>query len=379
MRIPSGWTFAVVVTGVAACAGVSPRPDAVSPDSLPNLQLSAAEIARRDVLVERCVAAAVVRRFDDAERDAHTALAIDPRCARARAVRGMALLQRANAEEPTNLHLANAGDCETLLAEQLAPSDPFVGWMRAVFLAETGHVSAAAAAAEAALVRAVGASAEERAPLHGVAGTYRYELGEERAALPLLQEYVGIRSDDAAANFRIGSCLMRIAAVPGSVFKAEEIAQLNAERAARAFQRCFDLAPGDEDAALAVGAATMRAAELAEKRGELAIRDQRWSEAAAQFAMAGVKFPQSAEAQFRLGVVAEARGATAEARDAYVRALELDPKHLGSLLDLAALLDGTEAADQAVPLLQRALQAGPGLTAKERRRIEERLAAGPGK
>ena len=381
MRIPCDWSIALVLLGVAACAGVSARPEAVSPDSLPSVELSPAAIGRRDTLVENCVTAAVVRRFEEAERDARSALLIDPRCARARAVVGMALLERARAQEPMDLHLANAGDAETLLAERLAPADPFVGWMRAVFLAESGHVSAAAAAAEAALSRTVGARPEERAPLFGVAGTYRYELGEERAALPLLQAYIEIRSDDAAASFRIGSCLLRKAAVPSGA-NPEKSARIDAEAAARAFQRCCELAPGDEDAALAAGAATMRAAELAEKQGETAIRDARWSEAAAHFTAVSTRFPDSAEAKFRLGVVAEARDVVAEARAAYTQALDRDPQHLGALLNLAALLDGTEDAAQVVPLLQRALQADaarPGLTARERRRIEERVAAVPDK
>ena len=61
-------------------------------------------------------------------------------------------------------------------------------------------VPVVAAVAEAALTRTTAAPAEERAPLFGLAGRYRYELGEERAALPLLQAYVGLRPDDAAAR-----------------------------------------------------------------------------------------------------------------------------------------------------------------------------------
>lgn len=363
----------------AACAGVSPRPELARADSLPTRTLSPAEGLQLAGFVDEAVQTVVLRRYDEAERLARAALGLDPRCARARAVLGMVMLQRAKLADPPDLFLANGGEVETVLAEQLAPADAFVGWMRAVFLAEAGHMSAAATAAEAALARTTAAPRNERAALLGVAGTYRYELGEERAALPLLQAYVGIRPEDAAAHFRIGSCLLRIAAVPyGPKEKALPVAQDNAEKAARAFARSFEQAPGDEDAALAVGAALLRAAELAGQRGDAAARDQRWRDAEVQFEKAAGLFLGSAEALFRLGVVAEARGDAAAAQAAYGKALDRDAVHLGSLLNLAALLDDGKVPARVVELLQRALQAdaaNPGLTKDERRRIDERIAA----
>lgn len=380
-RVPS--TLSAIA--LAACAGVSPRPESATADSLPVRQRSAAQEARLQGLVDDCVRSVVTRRYDDAERAARTALELDPRCARARAVLGMVMLQRANLQDPPDMFLANGGDAETLLAEQLAPKDPFVGWMRAVFLTEAGHMSAAAAAAEAALLRTTDAPAEERAALFGVAGTYRYELGEERVALPLLQAYVDIRPEDAAASFRIGSCLLRIAAVPkgpkeGGI--ADKNAQVYADRAARAFARSFELAPGDEDAALAVGSAWLRAAELAANRGDTTTRDQRRSEAARQFEKVADLFLGSSEPLFRLGVVAETRGDVAAAKDAYTKGLARNGNHLGSLLNLAALLDDGSAPQQVKELLQRALAADAeqlaltgraSLTTAERRRIEVRL------
>jgi tetratricopeptide (TPR) repeat protein len=248
-----------------------------------------------------------------------------------------------------------------------------------VFLAESGHMSAAAAAADVALARTTKAPPEARAALFGVAGTYRYELGEERAARPLLQEYLSIRPDDAAANFRLGSCLLRIAAVPTGPKeggRADMVAQNNADGAARAFARSFELAPGDEDAALAVGTALIRAAELAESRHDSATRDQRWTSAAQQFDKVAERFPTSPEALFRLGVLAEKRGDQAAAEQAYTRALEREALHLGSLLNLAALLDNGSAPARVQELLRRALAADakqPGLTAGERRQIANRL------
>lgn len=363
------------LAALAACAGVSPRPEAADASRLPTATPTAEEKADLAREVDACVRSVVQRHYDDAERSARAALAIDPRCARARAVVGMVMLQRARLEEPPDLMLANGGESETVLAEQLAPEDPFVGWMRAVFLAESGHMSAAAAAADAALVRTVKAPPDERAALLGVAGTYHYELGEERAALPLLQAYVGIRPEDATANFRIGSCLLRIAAVPAGA-QADLVAQLQAEDAAKAFARCVELAPGDEDAALAIGTALLRAADLAGKRGDEALRDKRRAEAAAQFEKVASQFLGSAEACFRCGVVAEARGDRAAAEAAYGKALDRDGAHLGSLVNLAALLDRGDTRERALELWRRAAMADAaksGLTAGERRWLESRL------
>lgn len=198
----------------AGCAGVSPRPEAATAATLPQVELSAAQSKRLSELVDTCVQTVVMRRYDEAERAAHSAIAMSlgahapaPRCW------GMVMLQRARLLRGPHAR-ERRGSRDPGLAEQLAPEDPFVGWMRAVFLAESGHVSAAAAAADEALARTTKATPEARAALLGVAGTYRYELGEERAARPLLQEYLSIRPEDAAANFRLGGWCLRIAAVP---------------------------------------------------------------------------------------------------------------------------------------------------------------------
>lgn len=362
-----------------ACAGTSVRPETVRAEGISSVQLSADSTRDLGEHVDRAVAAVVRRRYVEAEAEAGAALEIDPRCARARAVLGMVRFQKAALVEPPDLFLAHSGEAELLLAEQIAPTDAFVGWMRAVFLAEAGHMSAAAAAAESALVRCASAPPAERAALLGIAGTYRYELGEERAALPHLQAYVGLRPDDAAASFRVGVCLLRIAEVPmGPEPTSLLVAQRNAEGAARAFRRCEQLAPGDEDAAMAVGAAALRAAELAEQRGDEATGAERRREAEQQFRDLAARFPASAEPLFRLGVAAEARRAVADAREAYAQALQRDPDHLGSLLNLAALHEASGPADPATVrrLLERALQvdsARAGLTEEERRSIEARL------
>jgi tetratricopeptide (TPR) repeat protein len=383
LRVASTASLALI----AACAGVSLRPELANADTLPVYELTATEQQELAAITDRAIQAVVRRHYEEAEQESLRALDIDPRAARARAVLGMVLLQRARRRDPPDVFDVNAGETEMLLAEQIAPNDAFVGRMRADFLAEAGHLSAAAATAEAALLRTADAPAADRAALLAVAGNCRYELGEERAALPHLQAYFGLQPDDAATAFRIGSCLFRIAAAPEGA-KAMEVAQINAEGAARAFARCAELAPGDADAALAVGAALVRAAELAGQRRDLGAperrrqQEQRWQQAEEQFRRVAEQFPENAEPVFRLGVVAETRGDIPASHQAYLQALDRDRRHLGSLLNLAALLEASGDAAAAVPLLERALaadEARAGLSAAERRRLQQRLRDGPTK
>lgn len=368
---------------VSACAGVSPDPAAADASQLAVRELSADEQRRIAAAVQQSMEGVLLRRFDDAASAAAQALAIDPRCARARAVLGMCLLHHAVESDPPDLAASNAGEFQIRLAQQLAPTDTFVGWMTAVFLAESGHMSAAAEAAEHALAVAVDAPPAERADLLRIAGTYRYELGEERAALPHLQAYTLLRPDDSAAHFRLGSSLLRIAAVPRAApsdLEGAELltAQRSAESAAAAFARCAERAPGDEDAALSIATAWWRAAELAKQRHDAAAQKAHTDAAEQSLRTAAERFPASPEPWFRLGVIAEARGADDVARTMYTRAIEREPRHVASLLDLAALLDRGGDAAAANNVLRQVLaldDAVPCLTPRERKRLRERTGA----
>ncbi|MBZ0153504.1 MAG: hypothetical protein K8J09_18420, partial [Planctomycetes bacterium] len=187
-----GLLLAVVLP---ACAGVSPRRDSLRVEDLETRELSAAQARHRGAAIDRAISAVVQRRYDEAEAAAQQALTIDPRAARAHAIQAMVTLQRAQVDDPPDLRLTNTAEARMNLAARIDPSDPFVGWMYAVMLAQMGHVTAAAETAEAFLARARNASDDERAALLGIAGTYRYELGEENAALPHLQGYVALRRD----------------------------------------------------------------------------------------------------------------------------------------------------------------------------------------
>ncbi|MCA8966739.1 MAG: tetratricopeptide repeat protein [Planctomycetes bacterium] len=372
-------TASIAIAALTACAGVSPRPIATPIEQLPSRELDDAQQAQRDRAIDAAIAAVVQRRYAAARAAAEEALQVDPRAARARAVLGMVLLQEAGEIDPPDLHALHQGEVEVLTAEELAPGDAFVGWIHAVFLAETGHMSAAAAAAEAALGRTTEAPPTERAALLGVAGTYRYELGEDRAALPHLQAYVVLRPDDATANFRLGNSHLRISQLVIGVKGLEE-SQRHAERAARAFERCFQLAPGDEDAGLSVGKALARAAELAGRRGDAEQQADLRARADGAFAVVADRFPASAEPWFCTGALAERRDDPAAAVTAYEQALQRDPAHLPSLLNLAVLREAGPVADEKklLVLLRQIIDVDAqrgGLTGSERERVARRLAA----
>ncbi len=372
--------------------GVSPRPERADVSTLPQRQLDAEETKELAVLVERAIAAVSVLDYEVAEAAAEEALAIDPRSARARAVLAIVTLKAATATEPSDAQAMLGGELQMRLAKLLSPDDPFVGWMHAVFLAESGHLSAAAAAAEEALPRSVDAPAAARLALLRIAGSYRYELGEERAAVPHLQEYVRLRPDDPVARYHLGGALLRLAVAPqGGTRASVLVAQRQAEEAARAFTRCLELMPADAEVAAAVVTAHLRAADLASERlGQIpdspdrieeqnrlvAERDGNRQAADAALRQALERFPEAASVQFQAGVVAEAAADGALARSCYERAITMDPGHVPSLLNLADLLVRSGERSAAAGLLRQALDAPASrreLTSTERKRIEDWL------
>ena len=331
---------------------------------LPQLQLDAAARARADAAADPAAAALDARHYELAEQQARDILDQAPRQARARAVLGLCLQQRASLVTPPDLRLQNTGEGEVLLAAKLAPADPVVGRLHVQFLLRVGHASAAAVAGEAVLAQLPRGDDVDYVALLALCGECRYELGEERLARPHLLALVDLRPDDAIASFRLGICLLRTAADEATV--ARQIGR--AQDAAAAFQRASALAPGDEDAALAVGRAYARAAEFDGGNG----RDQALTLATTAFAAAAAKFTDSAEACFCQGVALQGRDLHEAAAQAFEEALRRDPDHLGALLDLALLRAAEPAVAQA--LLRRALALGDRgpqrLTAAERARIE---------
>lgn len=378
----------LLAASASGCAGVTPRVDRATAADVPTAQLSPAEQATVRAHVERAMAAVIRRQFDEAAEAADAALAIDPRAARARAVRALVLAQQGAAEDPPSLRAEREAECELVVAGEIAPNDAFVGWVHALFLAEAGHVSAAAQVAEATLRRAENAPPNERSALLGIAGRYRYELGEERAALPLLQEYVSLRPDDVAARFRLGYTLLRLS----SHLRDESVpvlldARWQSEGAVAAFTRCAEQSPGDDDVHMAVATARLRAAEVHEVLGRVAREEAdraaaraaavaHRQQATAVLRAAAERFPTNAEPVFRLAVLDQQRNELTAARAGYEQALAIDARHLGSLMNLAKLCADAGERERAVTLLREALVSETEtarLTDDERKRIHEFL------
>lgn len=354
---------------LVACAGVSPAPETIAAMEHPAAALD--EAGRQD-LQRRTDAAVQALAGSDHERTralAEAALELDPAAPRPRAVLGLALLRLAQQRTPPDLATQNRGDGETLAASRSAPADLVVGLLRARFLAESGHLSAAAAAGEACLKQQGMTNGADYLPLLAATAGWCHELGEERRASPWLIQLAERMPDDAAVQYRLGDNLLQIADSPSM-----------AAAGARAFAKSADRAPDDAAARLAVIACYVRAAELADKAGKAADAATMLMEATKACADAAARFPKLAEPWFRTGVVAEQSSDGAAARAAYERALQIEPAHLGALLNLAAALDASAQPadkDAAKALWRRALArdaAEGGLKAGERTRIAARLA-----
>lgn len=363
----SGLAAVLLGAALAACSAASPDPAAMAADELPVLQLDEASAQRAADAAARAVAAVDGGRFGLAEDIASGVLQSAPRQPRARAVLGLCLLQRARAVSPPDLRLMNTGEGETLRAAMLAPTDLVVGRLRASFLAATGHLSAAAAAAESVLTQNQPGDSPDYVALLARCAEWRYELGEEHLALPHLEALTELRPADAVAQYRLGICLLRTAQTAAE-----------ATAAAEAFARSGQLAPADEEAHLSVGKAHVRAAEL----GSGADRDRELEAALASFRATAAQFATSAEPSFCVGLVLDQLRRQAEAAAAYEAALQRDPAHVGALLDLAQLrLRDPATAAAGRELLRRALAApagGGALTPGERGRIEDFLRADGG-
>ncbi len=314
------WLCALAVP--AGCAGVSTDPEAMAARELPAAGpgVDAAAVATDETEALRLLAA---ESYSEAVETARSVLERDPRRARARSVFALALLRSSPEQGPAPMAIQSAADGESLTALRLAPADPVVGLVRGRVLAEIGHLSAAATAAEDCLKLSAATDLPEFLDLLAATAEWAHELGEDRRALVHLRELASRRPSDSLAHYRLGTCLLRIASNGD-----------DAAAASRAFARCAELEPESQDTRAAVVAALVRAAELYESDGEAEKARAQLVAAASAATLIKERFPNSAAAAFQLAAVCELQGELKQAVEAYEGALQLDAEHLPSLLNL---------------------------------------------
>jgi len=347
---------------LAACAGLGPSPDQIAAAVPPEVELDAAQ--REQVALHTAAALARMNdgEFAAADAAARAALRIDPRAARAIAVRARSAMAEGLAEEPPRLGSWQRAEGLFRLALRLQPADPEIVLMHAHYLEADGHLSAAAAAVGDLLA----GDPENQRALRETA-RLQYELGAEETALPLLQRVIEIDPGADQMRYRLAQCQLRLArtAARGSEPTAEKIERF--AEVARSFQIYRERVA--DDAAGYTGEAVARFAALRlDSDPETAALESIVS----LLARAGELDPRSPEPDFNRGVVLEFADDATAAQDAYRAALERDPEHLPSLLNLAALLGQAGATDEAVALCRRALRLG--VTPGEKSRLEAFLA-----
>lgn len=350
--------WVAVVSGLTACAGVSPDPAAMASDLPLPADISAERAAALQAESDRALAALRAGDVDRAREIVDGVLASDPAQARARAVLAHCLMQIAIQESPPTLAVWRRAEGELRRASRLAPEDPVVARLHAVFLAADGHVSAAAERVDTGL-----AAAPDDRDLLELGARLRYDLGDEIAAIPILERLISLIPNDADSVWRLAQCHARLA--PSEVSPGERRSRFDS--AVATFTRYRRLSPDDPDGALAE--AQTRIARMTDSSGVDPVEVDTILEL---YRVAARLRPESPESPFGQGAVLELAGRHEEARGAYRAALALDPAHVPSLLNLAASLAAAGDRDAAEPLLERALELG--VTADERTRIEAFLA-----
>ncbi len=308
----------------------------------------------------RAEARAALDRGDapEARRLAAEVLAEDPTDPLARALLGVALSREARAENPPILVLWRRAEGELLRAEALAPIDPEVAILHAGFLLDDGHLSAAAARLEPVL-----AASPRHPELLATLGRILFDLGDVTPALDVSIRRLALVPDDAEAQWRVAACHASLADT--TIDRDERRNHLAA--AATAYARHAELAPEDPDSS--AGEAWARFT-LALEGGPADA--ETYARIAALWTRVAELRPISPEGPFGVGRVLEQAGDPEAAEPRYEEALSRDPNHVPSLLALAALRVTDERAEQAVPLLRRALELD--LTSDERESIVEWLA-----
>ena len=343
----------VAVSCLAACSTPGPLPENIAAAELPAAaQLTPAERERLDMHVRAGIRDLELRDHHGAADQAGRALAIDGRAARAWAIAGRARQLLASFEQPPSLDEMHRAEGELRRASGLAPADPVVARLHAEVLRSTGHLTAAVQRAEAGLE-----AAPNDADLVAVAASLRYDLGDERRAIPHFERLLDLNPDTADAYYRLGECLVTVARS-----SIDEEAKRRAAEAARAAYRTYtEREPSDPDGffGVALAESLVDGAEFDAERALAALR------------RAATLDALSPRADFNRGVILDRVGEPERAREAYRAALTRDRDHLPSILNLAANAAAAGLDDDARELCRRALELD--VPSRERRRLERYL------
>lgn len=354
MRFPN---VAIGLLGwlLGACTSLPPTPERFAANLPPARELTPEQAERA---AELTAAALVQLRAGDhvnAQASAERALLIDARSARALSVLAVSRVRRAAHEDPIALGVLQRAEGELRLAERLAPDDPRVAALHAMFLQLAGHLTAAATRAE----RGLAVSPDDLELLE-LAGSLRHDLGDERRAIPHLRRLVGHRPGAIEARLRLAEAhAATVTTIRDALERASAV-----EAALESYRACVELAPSNPAARLGVA----HALTLAGGRENL-------TEALDHLADAADLDARSSVPWFNRGVVLDRLERPADARAAYEAALARDGDHVPSLLNLAANQAAAEMFVAARATCERVLALA--LPDDDRRRIEQFLAGEP--
>ena len=337
-----------VAWGLAACQGVSPRPEQMAANLPPARQLDQRQLDQVAGHTTTALSLLGANDLDGALREADAALSLDPRAARARAVRARCQMAQAQADDPPTLAMWRRAEGELLIAERLAPTDIEVGLLHAEFLEADGHLTAAAERLDGLL-----AYYPEDPRCWREAGRLRFELGEERAAAPKLERLLVLDPDDHVSLYRLAECRRRLAPTDARELDEAEAKLALYDAASNTFARYREAVPDDVAGYMGEGFSRFEAWRIKPDDGAgLAV-------VGALFTRASEVAPDLPAPMFNLGVVKEAAADSDGARAAYEAALSVDPQHLPSLLNLAANLQAAGPAAAALTENRTAPPHGP--------------------
>lgn len=344
----------------AGCSSASIDPRAYAADLPAPATLDAAARTQANQVADAAFAAAQAGRFPSARENADAALALDPGLARAVAALGLASMHEAQADTPPDLVAWRRAEGQLRRAQALAPDDAEVALALARFYLADGHGRAALDV----LVPLLVTQPQHQDALR-LAGLVAYEAGEERRARGYLARLNGLAPNDAQTLYRLANCEATVAErAPDDT--AKKTAWLHV---VELFAHYRALAPDDSQGYLGQAQAQMRVWQLGGKSED----DAPLQAALALYRTAQDLDAVAPEACYGEGFVREEMGDIDGAEAAYRRALERQPTHVDSLLNLAALLATKGELEGARALWQTSLRAG--LTPSERRKVQALLTA----